>query len=138
MMQSAAMRNGADDPDGASGLYVTAFQVGIMAGSLAGGLLYEHSVTMMLIASAILMAVALVGIAANRRMLDVPAAADKLTRFITAQLRGVFLAAKGPWTPAGDGRRRPPYARLCRSRRVEVCICRAGRRPGLSRVSSPL
>ncbi|MDM4141431.1 MULTISPECIES: MFS transporter [Mycobacterium] len=71
MMQSAAMRNGADDPDGASGLYVTAFQVGIMAGSLAGGLLFERSVTMMLTASAALMAVALAGIAANRRMLDV-------------------------------------------------------------------
>jgi predicted MFS family arabinose efflux permease len=71
MMQSAAMRNGADDPDGASGLYVTAFQVGIMAGSLVGGLLYERSVTMMLTASAALMAVALAGIAANRRMLDV-------------------------------------------------------------------
>ncbi|MEB4209044.1 MFS transporter [Mycobacterium sp. 94-17] len=70
MMQSAAMRNGADDPDGASGLYVTAFQVGIMAGSLAGGLLYERNVTLMLTASAVLMAVALVGIAANRRMLD--------------------------------------------------------------------
>ena len=39
MLQSVAMRSGADDPDGASGLYVTAFQVGIMAGSLAGGLL---------------------------------------------------------------------------------------------------
>ncbi|GAB1816240.1 Rv0191 family MFS efflux transporter [Mycobacterium sp. MUNTM1] len=71
MMQSAAMRNGADDPDGASGLYVTAFQVGIMAGSLAGGLFYERSVTMMLTASAALMAVALTGIVANRRMLDV-------------------------------------------------------------------
>ncbi|OBH64107.1 MFS transporter, partial [Mycobacterium sp. E2479] len=71
MMQSAAMRNGADDPDGASGLYVTAFQVGIMAGSLVGGLLYESSVTLMLAASAALMAVALAGIAANRRMLDV-------------------------------------------------------------------
>lgn len=71
MMQSAAMRNGVDDPDGASGLYVTAFQVGIMAGSLVGGLLYERSVTLMLTASAALMAVALVGIAANRRMLDV-------------------------------------------------------------------
>jgi predicted MFS family arabinose efflux permease len=71
MMQSAAMRNGADDPDGASGLYVTAFQVGIMAGSLAGGLLFERSVTMMLTASAALMAVALAGIVANRRMLDV-------------------------------------------------------------------
>jgi predicted MFS family arabinose efflux permease len=71
MMQSAAMRNGADDPDGASGLYVTAFQVGIMAGSLAGGLLYERSVALMLTASAGLMAIALAAMAANRRTLDV-------------------------------------------------------------------
>jgi predicted MFS family arabinose efflux permease len=71
MMQAAAMRNGADDPDGASGLYVTAFQVGIMAGSLAGGLLYERSIAFMLTASAALMGLALVGIAANRRTLDV-------------------------------------------------------------------
>lgn len=71
MMQSAAMRNGADDPDGASGLYVTAFQVGIMAGSLSGGLLYEHSVATMLTASAGLMGIALAGIAVNRRVLDV-------------------------------------------------------------------
>jgi len=71
MMQAAAMRNGADDPDGASGLYVTAFQVGIMAGSLAGGLLYERSVALMLMASAGLMAAALAGTAANHRILDV-------------------------------------------------------------------
>jgi predicted MFS family arabinose efflux permease len=71
MMQSAAMRNGADDPDGASGLYVTAFQVGIMAGSLVGGLLYERSVALMLTASAALMGVALASAAANRQMLDV-------------------------------------------------------------------
>ena len=71
MMQAAAMRTGADDPDGASGLYVTAFQVGIMAGSLAGGLLYERSVALMLTASAGLMAAALVGAAANRHTLDV-------------------------------------------------------------------
>jgi predicted MFS family arabinose efflux permease len=77
MLQSAAMRNGADDPDGASGLYVTAFQVGIMAGSLAGGLLYERSVALMLTASAGLMAVALVGMAANRRMLDVAPASSR-------------------------------------------------------------
>jgi len=70
MMQSAAMRNGADDPDGASGLYVTAFQVGIMAGSLAGGLLYERNVALMLTASAGLMALALAAMAANRHMLD--------------------------------------------------------------------
>jgi len=74
MMQSAAMRNGVDDPDGASGLYVTAFQVGIMAGSLLGGLLYERSVAMMLTASAALMCLALVGVAANRQMLVVPTA----------------------------------------------------------------
>ncbi len=77
MMQSAAMRNGADDPDGASGLYVTAFQVGIMAGSLAGGLLYERSVALMLTASAALMGVALVGIAANRHVLDVAPASSR-------------------------------------------------------------
>jgi len=71
MMQAAAMRNGADDPDGASGLYVTAFQVGIMAGSLAGGLLYVHGVALMLTASAGLVGVALAGAAACRRMLDV-------------------------------------------------------------------
>jgi predicted MFS family arabinose efflux permease len=71
MMQSAAMRNGADDPDGASGVYVTAFQVGIMAGSLAGGLFYERSVALMLTASAVLMGVALAGAAANRRVLGV-------------------------------------------------------------------
>jgi len=74
MMQSAAMRNGVDDPDGASGLYVTAFQVGIMAGSLLGGLLYERSIAMMLTASAGLMGLALVGMAANRQVLDVPTA----------------------------------------------------------------
>jgi predicted MFS family arabinose efflux permease len=45
--------------------------VGIMAGSLAGGLLYERSVALMLTASASLMGVALAGIAANRRVLDV-------------------------------------------------------------------
>jgi predicted MFS family arabinose efflux permease len=77
MMQAAAMRNGADDPDGASGLYVTAFQVGIMAGSLAGGLLYERSVALMLTASAGLMAAALAGMAANRQTLDVAPASSR-------------------------------------------------------------
>lgn len=42
MLQSAAMRQAPEDPDAASGLYVAAFQVGIMAGSLAGGALYNH------------------------------------------------------------------------------------------------
>lgn len=43
MLQSAAMRHSPTDPDGASGLYVAAFQVGIMAGSLIGAALYEHA-----------------------------------------------------------------------------------------------
>jgi predicted MFS family arabinose efflux permease len=77
MLQAAAMRNGVDDPDGASGLYVTAFQVGIMGGSLAGGLLYERSVALMLTASAGLMAAALVAMAANRRTLDVAPASSR-------------------------------------------------------------
>ena len=72
ILQSAAMRSGADDPDGASGLYVTAFQVGIVAGSLVGvaGLLYEGSVAVMLTASAGLMGIALVGMAATGQLLD--------------------------------------------------------------------
>ncbi|MFM9036000.1 MAG: MFS transporter [Mycobacterium sp.] len=61
LLQSAAMRHSPDDPDGASGLYVTAFQVGIMAGSLLGGLLFEHAgESVMLAASAVLVAGALV------------------------------------------------------------------------------
>lgn len=70
MLQSAAMRTGTDDPDGASGLYVTAFQMGIMAGSLAGGLLYERSIAMMLTASAGLMGIALAVTTATRRMFE--------------------------------------------------------------------
>jgi predicted MFS family arabinose efflux permease len=70
MLQSVAMRNGRDDPDGASGLYVTAFQVGIAAGSLGGGLLYKQSVALMLGASAGLMGVALIAFAANRHIAD--------------------------------------------------------------------
>lgn len=76
MLQSAAMRSGAEDPDGASGLYVTAFQVGIMVGSLAGGLLYERNVATMLTASAGLVGIALIGMAANRQTFDVAEASS--------------------------------------------------------------
>lgn len=73
MLQSAAMRTAPDDPDGASGLYVTAFQVGITAGSLAGGLLFERAGTSaMLCASALLVGVAAAGIAASKRLFVVP------------------------------------------------------------------
>ncbi len=73
MLQSAAMRTAPDDPDGASGLYVTAFQVGIMAGSLSGGLLYEQAgLAVMIGASVLLVAVALTGVAATRRLFVIP------------------------------------------------------------------
>jgi predicted MFS family arabinose efflux permease len=74
MLQSAAMRHCPEDPDGASGLYVAAFQIGIMAGSLIGGLLFEHGgEPVMLTASALLIAAALVSVLVRR---DLFAAAD--------------------------------------------------------------
>lgn len=67
MLQAAAMRTAPDDPDGASGVYVTAFQVGIMAGSLAGGLLYERAgLAAMIALSTVLIVVALGGVLATR------------------------------------------------------------------------
>lgn len=69
VLQSAAMRSAPEDPDGASGLYVAAFQVGIMAGSLLGGLLYERTgVPAMLAASAVLVGGALIGMATSRQL----------------------------------------------------------------------
>jgi predicted MFS family arabinose efflux permease len=66
-LQAAAMRTAPDDPDGASGVYVTAFQIGIMAGSLLGGLLYEQAgLAAMIASSAALMAFALAGVTATR------------------------------------------------------------------------
>ena len=73
MLQAAAMRTAPEDPDGASGLYVTAFQVGIMAGSLSGGLLYEDAgVGAMIAASTVLVVIALTCVAVNRGLFDVP------------------------------------------------------------------
>ena len=43
MMQSAAMRTAPGDPDGASGVYVAAFQVGMAAGGFGFGLLAAHA-----------------------------------------------------------------------------------------------
>lgn len=69
VLQSAAMRSAPEDPDGASALYVAAFQVGIMTGSLLGGLLYERvGVPAMLAASAVLISGVLAGMAASRRL----------------------------------------------------------------------
>lgn len=70
MLQSAAMRHCPDDPDAASGLYVTAFQIGIMAGSLLGGLLYEHAgLTAILSASAVLVGAVLAALVVSRDLL---------------------------------------------------------------------
>lgn len=79
MLQSAAMRHSPDDPDGASGLYVAAFQIGIMAGSLLGGLLFEHGgEPVMLVASAVLVAAALAGVLTARNLFAVvPATREK-------------------------------------------------------------
>lgn len=72
MLQAAAMRTAPDDPDGASSVYVTAFQVGIMAGSLGGGLLYEHAGHAVMIASSsALMTVAFSGVVAVRGLFRV-------------------------------------------------------------------
>lgn len=77
MLQSAAMRHCPEDPDGASGLYVTAFQVGIMAGSLLGGALLEHGgEPAMLATSAGLVAVALASLVGRRDLLSGPGLAS--------------------------------------------------------------
>ena len=86
MLQAAAMRTAPNDPDGASGLYVTAFQVGIMAGSLSGGLLYEQAgMAAMIGASTALVVVALGGVAATRRLFDVRSGNQQEVTFDTAR-----------------------------------------------------
>ncbi len=75
MLQAAAMRSAPADPDGASGLYIAAFQIGIMAGSLAGGLLYENAgLAAMIAASAVLVVVALAGVGLTRSLFEIPPA----------------------------------------------------------------
>jgi len=75
ILQAVAMRTAPDDPDGASGLYVAGFQVGIMAGSLSGGLLYERAgLAFMIAASTGLVMVALTAVTATRGLFDVPQA----------------------------------------------------------------
>lgn len=77
MLQAAAMRAGADDPDGASGLYMAAFQVGITAGSFAGGLFDERGMLPMLAASAALIGLGAAGMIAERQLFDVPTASRR-------------------------------------------------------------
>ena len=78
MLQAAAMRTEPDDPDGASGLYVAGFQVGIMAGSLSGGLLYQHAgLALMIGASTALVMVALTCVTATRGLFEAPQATSR-------------------------------------------------------------
>ena len=78
MLQSAAMRTTPDDPDAASGLYVAGFQVGIMAGSLAGGLLYVHGgLALMIGVSTALIMVALTCVTATRGLFEIPQAMSR-------------------------------------------------------------
>jgi predicted MFS family arabinose efflux permease len=78
MLQAAAMRTAPDDPDGASGLYVAGFQVGIMAGSLSGGLLYGHAgLAVMIAASTALVMVGLTCVTATRGLFEVPQATSR-------------------------------------------------------------
>jgi predicted MFS family arabinose efflux permease len=63
MMQSAAIRTSPDEAEHASALYVTAFQVGILLGSVAGGLVYQHiGAAAVLATTAVLFVVMLVGV----------------------------------------------------------------------------
>jgi predicted MFS family arabinose efflux permease len=78
MLQAAAMRTSPDDPDGASGLYIAGFQVGIMAGSLAGGLIYDRAGLALAIGvSTALVMVALTGVTATRGLFEVPQAISR-------------------------------------------------------------
>lgn len=67
MMQSAAIRTCADEPERASALYVTAFQIGILLGSVNGGLVYAHfGIAAVVATSAALFAVTLGGVLLRR------------------------------------------------------------------------
>ena len=63
MLQSAAIRTCAEQPERASALYVTAFQIGILLGSVNGGLVYGHfGLAAVVATSAVLFAVTLAGV----------------------------------------------------------------------------
>ncbi|MFN3003884.1 MFS transporter [Mycolicibacterium wolinskyi] len=75
MLQASAMRSAPDDPDGASGLYVAAFQVGIMGGALIGGGIYDQAgLAAMVGTAAALIIVAMSGVLATRGLFRVPCA----------------------------------------------------------------
>lgn len=72
MLQASAMRTSPEDPDGASGRYVAAFQVGIMGGALIGGAIYDHGgAAPTLGTAAALIIVAMGGVALSRGVFTV-------------------------------------------------------------------
>ncbi len=63
MLQSAAIHTCPEQPEHASALYVTAFQIGILLGSVCGGLVFGHfGIAAAVLTSAALFAVTLVGV----------------------------------------------------------------------------
>lgn len=75
MLQASAMRTSPDDPDGASGRYVAAFQVGIMGGALIGGAIYDHGGAAPTVGTAAaLIIVAMGGVALSRGVFTVSCA----------------------------------------------------------------
>lgn len=63
LLQSAAIRTAPGESEQASAVYVTVFQVGIMTGSLTGGIAYAHNgIGTVVTVSAALFAVALAGV----------------------------------------------------------------------------
>ncbi|MDF3340645.1 MFS transporter [Mycolicibacterium septicum] len=75
MLQASAMRTSPEDPDGASGRYVAAFQVGIMGGALIGGAIYDHGgAAPTLGTAAALIIVAMGGVALSRGVFTVSCA----------------------------------------------------------------
>lgn len=78
MLQASAMRTSPEDPDGASGRYVAAFQVGIMGGALIGGGIYDHGgAAPTLGTAAALILIAMSGVALSRGVFAVSCATSE-------------------------------------------------------------
>ena len=71
MLQSAAIRASAGNAEQASALYVTAFQVGILTGSVTGGLVDQHhGISAVVMVSTALFAVTLAGVVVRGDVFD--------------------------------------------------------------------
>ncbi|MFN8100919.1 MAG: MFS transporter [Mycobacterium sp.] len=71
MLQSAAIHTCPEQPERASALYVTAFQIGILLGSVNGALVYGHlGIAAVVVTSAALFAVTLAGVLWRRDTFD--------------------------------------------------------------------